>query len=70
MENDSEEINDETSLSCESLSPHRKPGMKAFKPFCPCCITKCRKGYTLGKAASRYYSEKARRSKPKSKDHR
>lgn len=54
----------------ESMSPHRKPGMRAFKPFCPCCITKWRKGYKCGKAASRRQSRKARRSKPKYKDHR
>ena len=55
---------------CESMSPHRKPGMKAFRQFRPCCITKFRDGYTLGKNASRKQSKKARRSKPKSKDHR
>lgn len=54
----------------ESMSPHRKPGMKALKPFCPCCIPKYRKGYSCGKAQSRKKNEKARRSKPKSKDHR
>lgn len=70
MEEEIEDNEEELSFHCESLSPHRKPGMQAFKPFCPCCITKYRKGFTLGKAASRYQSKKARRSKPKSKDHR
>lgn len=60
----------QSDFTCESMSPHRKPGMQAYKPFCPCCITKYRKGYSLGKAASRYQSKKARRSKPKSKEHR
>lgn len=43
----------------------------AVRPLCPCCGGRdYRKGYRHTKAGSRKLSVKARRSKPKSKDHK
>ena len=52
----------------ESINAQKYIGQR---PLCPCCGGgKVRKGYTCSKAASRYQSNKARRSKPKYKTHR
>ncbi|QIG71142.1 hypothetical protein EVB32_035 [Rhizobium phage RHph_TM39] len=56
---------------CESMSPQRMPNMKAFKPFCLCCVGKVyRKGYVLSKAKSRFKNRRLHRGKPRYKDHR
>ena len=56
-------------MECSPVhEPIRKRG---YRPMCPCCAGgEVRIGYSCTKAKSRRQNNKARRSKPKYKNHR